>query len=105
MRKTLLIINLTFVTGCAYHEQGPQYATTPGPIYPPVYDVRPLKQSLRQAQDQALELETFVKQMKSPNLINLERSLNAYKYAARDLYFNIVNTPTATVNYSPWQIQ
>lgn len=103
MQKTLFILT-ALITGCVTYPEVSPYQTT-GPIYPPSYNVQPLKDLLRQTQNEALDLETFVKSMQSQNLINLERSLNAYKYAAKDLYDDIVNTPTASVNYSPWQTQ
>lgn len=101
MLKALLLLTV-LTTGCATYTEVSPYQTT-GPIYPPSYNVQPLKDLLRQTQYEALDLETFVKSMQSQNLINLERSLHAYKYAAKDLYDSIVNTPTASVNYSPWQ--
>jgi len=104
MKTILLLPALALITGCAQYAgtNNPQ-VLSPSPIYPPVYDVEPLKQLLRETQAEAIKLETFVKSMQSSNLINLERSLHSYKYSARDLFDSIVNTPTASVNYTPWQ--
>jgi hypothetical protein len=101
MKKLLLLLPI-LLTGCATYV-GVEQPTSPNPIYPPVYDVEPLKQLLYQTQTEAIKLEKFVKSMQSQNLINLERSLHSYKYSAKDLYDSIVNSPTASVNYTPWQ--
>jgi len=98
MKKLLLLSIL--LSGCAQY-CGVEQPTSPTPIYPPMYDVQPLKQLLRQTQNEALRLEQFAKN--DNNLLRLRWALEAYKYAAQDLYYAVETSPQATITYQPWQ--
>lgn len=102
MRKTLLVIALALNTGCATHVEVKQ-PVSPTPIYPPLYDVKPLKHLLYQTQIEALKLEQFAKN--SRGLMRLQWALEAYKFAAKDLYDEIQYAPPAQINYQPWQVR
>lgn len=106
MKKLLLLPALTVLTGCAQYAgtNNPQ-PVNPVPVYAPMYDVEPLKLLLQQTQAEANKLEAFVKSMQSPSLSPVDQTLQSYRYSAENLYNTITSTQTASINYSPWQVQ
>lgn len=99
MKKLLLLSIL--LTGCASIEP-PKEPTSPTPIYPPLYDVRPIRELLPQAQSEAKKLKQFVD--RSGRMMRLQWALEAYLSAADELYNEIIYAPPAQVSYEPWQI-
>jgi hypothetical protein len=97
MKKYLLPSLL--VAGCT------QYCgvdpVSPTPIYPPLFDIRPLKQILEQSHPQAQKLKQFVEN--AGDMVPLQCAVDTYIMATQDLYYQINNTPTAQVQYRPWQ--
>lgn len=99
MFKTLPIL-AALLTGCAQYA-GVTQPVSPTPVYPPMYDVQPLKRLIQQTQIEALKLEEFVNN--SDGLLRLQWSLERYKFAAKDLYYDIQTAPAAQISYQPWQ--
>jgi hypothetical protein len=102
MRKTLLVIGLVLNAGCAAYV-GESQPVSPVPIYPPLYDTKPLKQSLQQSQVEALKFKRFVDD--SGRMIRLQWALESYIAATKELYNEIYSAPPAQISYYPWQVQ
>lgn len=104
MHRTLLIISISLLTGCAQYcgvETGTgTYGT---PIYPPIYDVQPMRNAANASRLEARKLKQFVGDDR--NLIRLIWALDAYEAASTDLLEAINTAPEATIRYSPWQMQ
>lgn len=102
MHRTLLLITLLF-TGCAqYCGVEPGTGTYGTPIYPPVYDVQPMRNVINAGAVQAQRLRQFAGNDR--NLIRLIWALDAYEAANRDLLQAINTSPGATITYTPWQM-
>ena len=102
MRYTLLLIVL--LTGCvSYVGTDHPQPVSPIPVYPPLYDVRPVKNALIQAQNEVIGLDQFVSNNSS--MFRLKCLIDAYKLAAEDLAYAIDNTTNAQINYHPWRVQ
>jgi hypothetical protein len=102
--KKLLLPYLALLTGCAqYCGVEPGTGTYGTPIYPPVYDVQPMRNAIYNATNEARKLKQFVGDDR--NLIRVIWALEAYETANTDLLGAINTAPGATVTYTPWQMQ
>lgn len=102
MKKLLLIPALALLTGCAQY-CGVEQPLSPTPIYPPMYDVRPLRNNLRAGIGQAQKLKAF--SAHDNNLMRLNWALDAYNIACVNLLEALDTSNTATISYKPWQTE
>lgn len=99
--KKLLILSV-LLTGCAqYYEPGT--GTYGVPIYPPTYDVQPMRNIANAGIVEAQKLRQFVGN--DNNLIKLRWALESYESSSRDLIYAINTAQGATITYTPWQMQ
>jgi len=104
MKNILLLPVIVLLTGCAQYAgvAEPGTGTYGTPIYPPTFDIHPMRNVLQAGATESQKLMQFVGN--DNNLIRLRWALERYQDATEGLYNAINTAPGASITYTPWQM-